>query len=514
MPAKKGLRSPPREPALERKEAMLKRREKVFYGLGDFASNIAFGSVSFYLMYFMVKVGGLEAGLAGVVFIIAKFWDAVTDYFMGRISDKTKCKFGKRRIYMLCGAVPFGLSFILLWLIPGTNSQALKFLYYTGMYMLFCTCWTVVYVPYNTLSANMTSDYDERTSLTSFRIVLANLGILIGAAVFSLLAEGEESLFYGLTGSQAQAYLLAGVCFAVLAIVLTLLCTLNVKERVDDGGENTYGFFSTLKQLVRLKEFRASALLYLLSMLGFDVVMAIYMFYVSDTLGFGGGTEAMIFVAIPLVCAMASAPFWTWLSAKKGKVFAYNTSAIAAAVCFFFTLFVPEQSVLWLVVVSVLCGFSMSCLQIIPWAILPDVVDIDESVYGVRREGAFFGLVSFLYKLANGLGIGFVGLVLGWCGYVEGAGSYIDMPADWAGQPDSALLAIRLILACVPGIIFLISLICSKKCNFSKADMDKVHQKMEAARAERAASAGAGPVPEGASLKTAGSDAPDGPGRT
>ena len=126
---------------------MLKRREKVFYGLGDFASNIAFGSVSFYLMYFMVKVGGLEAGLAGVVFIIAKFWDAVTDYFMGRISDKTKCKFGKRRIYMLCGAVPFGLSFILLWLIPGTNSQALKFLYYTGMYMLFCTCWTVSTCP-------------------------------------------------------------------------------------------------------------------------------------------------------------------------------------------------------------------------------------------------------------------------------------------------------------------------------------------------------------------------------
>ena len=76
---------------------------------------------------------------------------------------------------MLCGAIPFGLSFMLLWIVPPFETQALKMFYYTFAYILFCTCWTVVYVPYNTLSANMTKDYDVRTSLTSFRIVMANI---------------------------------------------------------------------------------------------------------------------------------------------------------------------------------------------------------------------------------------------------------------------------------------------------------------------------------------------------
>ncbi len=453
---------------------MIKTKEKIFYGMGDFASNIAFGAISFYLMYFMIKIGGLNPGLAGAVFLLSKIWDAVSDYIMGRISDRTVCKFGKRRIYMLCGAIPFGLSFMLLWIVPPFETQALKMLYYTFAYILFCTCWTVVYVPYNTLSANMTKDYDVRTSLTSFRIVMANIGLLFGAAVFSLFAEGQESVFYGITGNQSTAYLLSGICFGIIAALCTVICTLNVKERYSSDNSNTYGFFSTLKQFFKLREFRFSTALYLLSMLGFDVIMSIYMFYVADSLNFGGGVEAMIFVALPLICAIASAPFWTWLSSKKGKNYAYNVSAAATAFVFIFTLFLPEQNGIILGIVSSLGGACMSGIQIIPWAILPDIVDIDTKVNGVRREGAFFGLTSFLYKLANGLGIGLVGVALGACGYVEGAGSYIDVPEGFK-QPDSALLAIRIILAFIPGIIFLISIIFSSKCKFSKEYLDSIN---------------------------------------
>lgn len=451
---------------------MVKTKEKIFYGMGDFASNIAFGAISFYLMYFMIKIGGLDAKLAGVVFLIAKIWDAITDYLMGRISDKTVCKFGKRRIYMLIGSIPFGLSLILLWIVPTTDAQTLKMIYYTLVYMLFCTCWTIVYVPYNTLSANMTQDYDTRTSLTSYRIVLANIGILFGAAIFSLLAEGKESVFYGITQNQSQAYLLAGVSFGVLSCGCMLLCTFNVKERFFGNNDNTYGFFITLKQFFKLKEFRYGMVLYLLSMLGFDIIMGIYMFYVSDSLNFGGGFESMLFVALPLVCAMLSAPLWTYISKKKGKNFAYNFSAATTTATFILTLFIPQQNALALAIVSAVAGACMSGIQIIPLAILPDVVDIDNKVNGVRREGAFFGLTSFIYKLANGVGIGLVGVVLGLCGYIEGAGSYIDVAENFT-QPDSALLAIRIILAFIPGIIFLISIIFSTKCRFTKENLNE-----------------------------------------
>ena len=137
-------------------------KEKAFYGLGDFSANILLVVFSFYLLFFMVSIGGLKPALASLVFLVAKIWDAVTDVWMGRISDNTKSKFGKRRVYMIFGAVPFGLMFIILWLCPFSveTSQFVKFIYYMMAYCLFNTTYTIVYVPYNALTANITDDYD------------------------------------------------------------------------------------------------------------------------------------------------------------------------------------------------------------------------------------------------------------------------------------------------------------------------------------------------------------------
>ena len=289
----------------------LKFKEKFFYGLGDLSANIMFAAISFYLLYFFVNVGGLKAELASAVFLIAKFWDAITDYLMGRISDKTKSKWGKRRVYMLFGAIPYGLAFLLLWLAPfGENAQAGKMIYYTLAYMLFNTTWTVVYIPYNAITANMTDDYDERTSLNGIRIALANVGIILGAALFALFADGQESLFYSLLGSSKKAYLLSAAVFAVLSIAIMLLCAGNIKERVDDSQINDKGFFATLKEFFKLREFRNIMACYLLSMVGFDIIMAVFMFFINDSLGFGGGATSMAFVAIPLICAIASSIVW------------------------------------------------------------------------------------------------------------------------------------------------------------------------------------------------------------
>ena len=122
----------------ETRKGKISLGQKIAYGSGDMSVNILFAAISFYLLYFFVNVGGLKAGLASVVFIIARAWDAVTDYMMGRIVDKTKFgKWGKRRVYMLFGAIPYGLSFILLWLAPfGENAQVAKMLYSTLVYML------------------------------------------------------------------------------------------------------------------------------------------------------------------------------------------------------------------------------------------------------------------------------------------------------------------------------------------------------------------------------------------
>ena len=459
----------------------LKLREKFFYGLGDLSANIMVAATSFYLLYFFVNVGGLKAELASAVFIIAKFWDAVTDYLMGRISDKTKSKWGKRRVYMIFGALPYGLAFLLLWLAPfGDNMQVYKMIYYTLAYMLFNTAWTVVYIPYNAISANMTDNYDERTSLNGIRIALANVGIILGAALFALFADGQESVFYGVFGNEKYAYLASAGVFAALAVIVMLLCAFNIKERVDDTVPNNKGFFTTLKEFFKLPEFRNIMMSYLLSMVGFDIIMAVFMFFINDSLGFGGGAMAMIFVAIPLVCAIASSFVWVKLSEKFNKHIVYTIACIYMAFVLVFAIFVPEENIVTTVLLCAFAGFGMSAIQIIPYASVPDVVEVDEYVNGTRREGAYYGITQFMYKTANGVSLAIVSAILGTFGYKE------SMDGAIIEQPASALLAVRIVLGVLPGVIFLISIIFSHRANLGRERFTKIKSELDARRAKAA----------------------------
>ncbi len=462
----------------------LKLKEKVFYGMGDLSANIMFAAISFYLLYFFINVGGLKASLASAVFLIAKGWDAVTDYLMGRISDKTNSRFGKRRVYMIFGALPYGLCFLLLWIVPFSDgNQVGKMIYYTVAYMLFNTAWTVVYIPYNAITANMTDDYDERTSLNGIRIALANVGIIMGAALFALLADGTESVFYALFGDFRKAYLLAAGIFAAVAVVIMLLCAGNVKERIQVAPENNKGFFVTLKEFFKLPEFRNIMMCYLLSMVGFDIIMAVFMFFINDALGFGGGAESMIYVAIPLVCAIASSFIWVKLSEKFNKHKVYVAACIYMTFVLLFAIFVPAKTVWSTVLLCIFAGMGMSAIQILPYAGVPDVIEVDEYVNGVRREGAYYGITQFMYKIASGVSIALVSLILAAFGYIESTdGSVIQ-------QPSSALMAVRIVLGVLPGVIFLISIIFSHRANLGRERFDSI--KAQLAERRRTAEQGA-----------------------
>ena len=453
------------------REARLSVKEKLGYGLGDLSGNIMFSAISFFLLYFFINVGGLNPKLAAIVFLEARSWDAITDYSMGIISDRTKSRWGRKRVYLLFGAVPYGLTFILLWLVPFGDdaTQSMRFFYYTFAYLLYNTTWTIVYIPYNALTANMTNDYDERTSLNAYRIVLANIGILMGAAIFALLADGTASLFYQIFASEKTAYGLAGALFGVLALLIMLICAFSIKERVDYREPNNKGFWVTLQEFFRLKEFRNVITYFLLSMIGFDIIMAIFIFFINDTLAFGGGSDSMLFVAIPLLTAIITAALWVHLSEKFSKHKVYAAAAIFMFLVLLNCLFVPPQNYLALISVCVGAGIGMSAIQILPFASLPDVVEVDQYINGSRREGAYYGITQFMYKLASGISIAFVSYVLGIYGYREMA------PAGFI-QPDSALTAIRVILSTVPGIIFLVGIIFAYRANLGRDRYNKIKE--------------------------------------
>ena len=484
------------------KTEKLSGREKLAFGFGDMASNILFATINFYFLYFMINVGGLKPALASGVFLVGKGWDAITDYLMGRIVDKTQSRFGKRKVYMIFGAIPFVISFVLMWMVPATSTQALLFLFYTAMYIMYCTTWTIVYIPYNTLAPNMTKDYDERTTLNSIRIIMANLGLIMGAAIFALLADGETSIFYEVfiksheaLESAKLAYITAAGIFAAIALVVWGLCCFGVKERFDYSEDNDKSFIQTLKEFFKLKEFRNIMMTFLLSMMGFDIIMTVFVFYINDSLGFGGdATLSMVFIAIPLVCAIFSAPLWDFLCKKFQKHVVYAFSCIYMTVILLLAIFMPQNNVALTVIHVALCGIGMSAIQIIPWAALPDVVDVDEYVNGKRREGAYYGVTQFCYKAASGIGCALVSLILGAAGYIEAnSEAYYEMIEQYGTiiQPNGALLAIRLVLAIIPGITFVVSAFTSYRANLGrdrynmiKEELAKKHEQMAGESAE------------------------------
>ncbi|KAH0792731.1 MFS transporter [Histomonas meleagridis] len=449
----------------------LPAKEKILYGCGDLAVNILLSAISFYFLYYLINVGGLRSYLASVVTIIGKVWDGISNYLMGVIVDKTHSRWGKKRVYLLFGALPVGIAFILIWIFPG-GSEGARVVYYVIFYMLFNTALNVVYIPYNTLTANMTKDYDERTSINGIRIALANIGIICGAALFALLADGKESLFYPVFGTQSKAYLLTSGLFSVVACIVIFLCGYVVKERTETAPENFKSFCLTIKELFSLREFRNILLNYLLSMVGFDVIMGTFMFFINDSLGFAGGIMAMVFVAIPLVCAILSAMFWVCISERFNKTCVYAVASIYMFVILIFAMVVPKNNIATTVILVVLAGLGLSAIQIIPYASIPDVVEIDEYKYGVRREGVIYGIFQCLYKISSGIVMAIVSAILGAFGYVESTdGSVIK-------QPDKALMAIRVVIGVVPGIFFLCSMIFAFLGKINREKFDEIKEEL------------------------------------
>ena len=460
-------------------ENKLSLKEKLWYGLGDLSGNIMYAAVTFYLLYYFVTVQGINAGFASLIFLLAKGWDAVSDYLMGNICDRAKeSKYGKRRKFLIFGAIPFGLMFIFLWINPfGVDApQIVKSIYFLIAYLVFNTTWTLVYIPYNALEVNLTKDYDERTSLNGYRIALANIGLLLGAAIFGLLCDGNESILYLKFKDYNLSYAIGGILFGVIAMILMFLCAIKIKEKPEEVKVNTKSFKQTLKEFFKLKEFRNICTYYLLSMVGFDIIMSIFMFFIGDSLGFnelGGGIYTMVFIAIPLVVAILSSSIWVKLSEKYSKHKVYMIAVIFMCIFLLGVLFVPRQSVVGTAILVSCVGFCMSAIQIIPFASLPDVVEVDQATYGERREGVFYGISQFLYKLASGVSIALVSAVLGVFGYIETTGGEI------IEQPDSALLAIRIVLAFVPSIMFIISVVFAYRAKLGREQFNNYKGKIE-----------------------------------
>ncbi|MCR5032963.1 MAG: MFS transporter [Lachnospiraceae bacterium] len=425
----------------------IKTKEKVFYGLGDLGNNIAYGAVGFYLVFFLTDVAGMNPVYAGYIFMVERIWNAFTDLIMGVVSDHARSRWGRRRPFLLFGAIPLGIGFMLLWVVP-FQQTLYQVIYFTLIGILFNTLYSLVSIPYNSLLPELSRDPDERTSISGFKMALSFIGSLLSAMGVTLIVD----ILYPGKEAYTRSFPVMGRILGLILILCILLAFAGTKERViPEKEEKQERIGKTILALLKLKAYRKILAMFICNMVAFDIIMAIYIYYMKYSLAISEDLTT-VFMAVPLITAVAATPLWVGLSNKIGKIRTYEVSTVYFLVPLVLCLFIPAGNLLAVTIVTILVGVGISAGQTLIWAILPDVVEVDEEKNGVRREGIIYGITMFLYKICSAICVGVATAALKWVGYVESTGDQI------VTQSAGALQGIRYLMGCLPAAFLLLSI--------------------------------------------------------
>ncbi|HEY9907826.1 MAG TPA: MFS transporter, partial [Thermosynechococcaceae cyanobacterium] len=424
----------------------LRLSTKLAYGAGDLGSAITSNILTFYLLFFYTEVARLPVELAGSILLIGKIWDAINDPIVGVLSDRTRSSWGRRYPWMLWGAIPFGILFVLQWIVPFTDRWAL-FAYYVLISILFNTAFTAVNLPYTALTPELTQDYNERTSLTSFRFTFS-----IGGSIFSVILMLVAA---GLVQDPSQKYLWVSSFCAALSIASLYWCVFGTRARAQAMGaiaatteEASLPFGQQLRIVFSNRPFLYVIGIYLFSWLALQMTATILKYFVISQMGLSDQKSDLAILAV-LGASLVMLFFWSAVSNRVGKKVTYYLGMglwIVAQLGLF--LLQPGQEAL-MFGLAVLAGMGVSTAYLIPWSMLPDVIELDELQTGQRREGVFYAFMVLLQKVGLAIGIFLVSQALGWAGYEQGK----------VEQVPSALLAIRVAIGPLPALSLIIGLV-------------------------------------------------------
>ncbi len=432
---------------------------KLAFGAGDLGTAIAAMIGISYLSPFLTDVAGLNPNLAGQTQLVGKVWDAVNDPMVGVLSDRTQSKQGRRYPWMIWGAIPFGIFFFLQWIVPHfSNNENVNqwglFWYYTAISILFNTFYTIVNLPYTALTAELTQDYDERTSLNSFRFSFSIggsiLALIIGL-VISLLVPSDRRL----------QYLLLGAICAIISVLPVYWCVWGTKKRAqavaklhpETEQSVSLPILQQLKIAFTNRPFLFVVGIYLCSWLAVQLTAGIIPYYVTSWMRLPQWHISLVLLAVQGT-AMAMLFVWNAVSRRYGKQVVYFMGMSLWLIAQAGLFFVQPGQVVLMYVLAVMAGFGVSTAYLVPWSMLPDVIELDELNTGQRREGIFYSFIVFVQKICLGIAVNIVLQQLGTAGYIKPT-TQIAIPI----QPNSVLDVIRFSIGPIPAIALICGLI-------------------------------------------------------
>jgi len=421
---------------MENKNEKLSLWTKLIYGTGDLGFSMNNSIIAAFFPIFMMDVIGLTPAMVAIILFVGRSWDYVNDPIIGHLSDRTRTRWGRRRPFLLFGAIPFGLSFILLWLSPDFSKTGL-IIYYSLGYIVYEALATTVYMPYFAMTPELTENYDERTKLTSFRMLFNILGSLT-AYIFPMLVIGSM-----IPENAKRVILMAAIAGAIAATPL-IGVFLGTREKKEYQIEKKPKFFPSLKAAFKNRPFVFGAGIYLLTWMTILVIetnLLIYIKYIIQREG-----QSTLIMASIFVTAIIALPLWNWAAKHWNKRLAYILGVAFWAVVMIVLILVGPETPLWIILfLCVMAGIGVSAAQVLPWSIIPDAIEWDEWKTFERHEGMFYSLITLMGKMANSIAVPLSLMILQFTGYQSGA----------AVQPDSAMMGIRLVIGPLPALLLL-----------------------------------------------------------
>ncbi len=398
--------------------------------------------IEIYLLKFYHVVVGLPAGLTGLAMALAIVWDAVSDPIMGEVSDQTRHRAGRRRPYILPGAVALAAAFILIYHPPGGLGLAAKFLYLLGSYLCLTTAMTVIGVPHIALGGELSFDRNERTEVFGYRRLFTTIGLVLGTTLPALLLSalgGEES-----PEALARSRSLSSLALA-LPILLTAWITVRSTRGLDAPapGRRTRSLrpLALLRaQLMGLRNpvYLPLLLAFAIAGIGRAINASTALYYYEYRLGLSESQTVLVVLMTFFLCLLASIPLWVALSKRLGKkwpAFA-GVLGLGVQVSVAYPL-LAGGSLLGPLLVAVFGG-ALAGSIILFESLVADVVDYDELKTGMNREGLYFGLWKMTVKLSRALGLALSGFVLHAIGFettTPGVSEQVAQRLGWVFGP-------------------------------------------------------------------------------
>jgi GPH family glycoside/pentoside/hexuronide:cation symporter len=387
---------------------------------------------SYLLLRFMTDYMDIPAGLAGMIFAGAKLYDGLIDPLFGSLSDRTRTRWGRRRPYMVGGAIACGAIFMLAFNLPIVTARAGAITMMVFLLMAHATAYAVFAVPYMTMPAEMTTDPQERSKLMSFRVVNGSLGNLVGGSATAALIAWFGG---GLAGHRAMAIVVGLTIFAVLMSCVAL--TRKAKLREHGGGDHP-PVMQQLRMAVANRPFfiLQCAKLSLLSAAAFHTASA--PFFVQRRLGLSDQTLATIYLTLTIGTVLAQ-PVWLRVARRFGKRRAYMAAGLFTAAVWLSWLPLGARPAYELVIaIGLLAGIGNGGIVLISQSLLPATMEYQFQTSGKRIEGSFAGLYIMVEKLGQAIGASLTGVALGMFGYISATGGKI------VTQPTSAVTGVVL----------------------------------------------------------------------